>query len=119
MNPTPGLSPHYRSKTWAAWLALTLGTLGVHRMYLYGLRDRGRIELGFTVDRYGRATDIRVLRADPPAAVDDAAIVQVARSIFRPQIQDGELLPAYRTAGVNFQYDISWLERYSNDRERP
>ena len=40
MNPTPGPSPHYRSKTWAAWLALTLGTLGVHRLYLYGLRDR-------------------------------------------------------------------------------
>jgi predicted ferric reductase len=33
-------SAHYRSKTVAAWLALVLGTLGVHRMYLYGLRDR-------------------------------------------------------------------------------
>lgn len=30
---------HYRSKTVAAWLALLLGSLGVHRMYLYGLRD--------------------------------------------------------------------------------
>ena len=40
MNPTPGPSLHYRSKTWAAWLALTLGTLGGHRLYLYGLRDR-------------------------------------------------------------------------------
>lgn len=33
-NPT-----HYRSKTAAAWLALLLGTLGVHRMYMHGLRD--------------------------------------------------------------------------------
>jgi hypothetical protein len=31
---------HYRSKTLAAWLALLAGTLGLHRMYLYGLGDR-------------------------------------------------------------------------------
>ncbi len=31
--------PHYRSKTAAAWLALLLGTLGMHRLYLYGMRD--------------------------------------------------------------------------------
>lgn len=30
----------YRSKTMAAWLALLLGALGVHRLYLNGLRDR-------------------------------------------------------------------------------
>lgn len=29
----------YRSKSVAAWLALLLGTLGVHRLYLHGLRD--------------------------------------------------------------------------------
>lgn len=33
------LPSHYRSKTVAAWLALLLGSLGVHRMYLFGLRD--------------------------------------------------------------------------------
>ena len=31
---------NYRSKTLAAWLALTLGTLGVHRLYLHGASDR-------------------------------------------------------------------------------
>lgn len=36
----PTATPYYRSKTIAAWLALLLGTLGVHRLYLYGLRDR-------------------------------------------------------------------------------
>ncbi len=30
---------HYRSKNIAAWLALTLGTLGLHRAYLYGKTD--------------------------------------------------------------------------------
>ena len=30
----------YRSKTVAAWLTLALGALGLHRLYLYGRRDR-------------------------------------------------------------------------------
>jgi hypothetical protein len=30
----------YRSKTVTAWLALLFGSLGVHRLYLHGLRDR-------------------------------------------------------------------------------
>jgi hypothetical protein len=30
----------YRSKTLASWLALVLGTLGVHRFYLHGLGDK-------------------------------------------------------------------------------
>jgi hypothetical protein len=33
------LSARYRSKTVAAWLALLLGSLGAHRLYLHGLRD--------------------------------------------------------------------------------
>jgi hypothetical protein len=37
-NPTSA-PRHYRSKTLAAWLALLLGSLGVHRMYMHGLRD--------------------------------------------------------------------------------
>ncbi len=38
--PNPQHGPfHYRSKTLAAWLALLLGSLGVHRMYMHGLRD--------------------------------------------------------------------------------
>jgi len=31
---------HYRSKTVAAWLTLAVGALGLHRLYLYGTRDR-------------------------------------------------------------------------------
>ena len=30
----------YRSKTAASWLALSLGTLGLHRLYLHGAGDR-------------------------------------------------------------------------------
>jgi hypothetical protein len=36
----PEPAPHYKSKTLAAWLALLLGSLGLHRMYLHGLADR-------------------------------------------------------------------------------
>ncbi len=38
--PPLDIHPRYRSKTIAAWLALLLGSLGAHRVYLYGLRDR-------------------------------------------------------------------------------
>jgi hypothetical protein len=31
---------HYRSKTIATWLAILLGTLGIHRFYLHGLGDK-------------------------------------------------------------------------------
>jgi hypothetical protein len=31
--------PQYRSKTLATWLAVLLGTMGVHRFYLYGWKD--------------------------------------------------------------------------------
>jgi hypothetical protein len=33
------MPPRYRSKTLATWLALLLGTLGVHRFYLHGMKD--------------------------------------------------------------------------------
>jgi hypothetical protein len=39
LAPAPALSRR-KSKTWAAWLALLLGGLGAHRLYLYGWRDR-------------------------------------------------------------------------------
>jgi hypothetical protein len=29
----------YKSKTWATWIALLGGTLGLHRLYLHGRRD--------------------------------------------------------------------------------
>ena len=39
MTLGPRLSIHYRSKTLAAWLALLLGSLGLHRLYLRGFAD--------------------------------------------------------------------------------
>lgn len=36
LSPMPA---RYRSKTLATWLALLLGTLGLHRFYLHGWRD--------------------------------------------------------------------------------
>lgn len=42
-NPGAGEAPTpapYRSKTLAAWLALLLGSLGLHRIYLHGAGDK-------------------------------------------------------------------------------
>ena len=36
---TAAASPRPRSRAVAAWLAVVFGTLGVHRLYLYGPRD--------------------------------------------------------------------------------
>lgn len=36
----PPIRPGYKSKTWAAWLAFLGGSLGLHRFYLYGWRDK-------------------------------------------------------------------------------
>lgn len=32
--------PRYKSKTWVTWLALLGGSLGLHRLYLWGPKDR-------------------------------------------------------------------------------
>jgi hypothetical protein len=37
--PRPDTLAPYKSKTLAAWLALLVGTMGLHRLYLYGLKD--------------------------------------------------------------------------------
>jgi len=37
---TRPMSQNYKSKTIATWLALLLGSFGLHRFYLYGLSDK-------------------------------------------------------------------------------
>ncbi len=60
---------HYRSKTVAAWLALSLGTLGMHRLYLHGLRDRlGWLHLVPTAVGLVGAIRLRNLGQDDPVA---------------------------------------------------
>ena len=39
-TPSTAALPKTKNKTFAAWLALLLGPLGVHRCYLHGLGDR-------------------------------------------------------------------------------
>jgi hypothetical protein len=40
----------YRSKTWATWIAVLGGSLGLHRFYLHGFRDvRGWLFVGPTL----------------------------------------------------------------------
>ncbi|MDP9046204.1 MAG: hypothetical protein M3O01_15495 [Pseudomonadota bacterium] len=37
----PPVRGGYKSKTWATWLAFLGGAVGLHRFYLFGLRDPG------------------------------------------------------------------------------
>lgn len=39
MSTHEPLAANARSKTWATWIAIFGGSLGLHRFYLYGLRD--------------------------------------------------------------------------------
>ena len=39
MSTTEPHTTHRRSKTWATWIAILGGSLGLHRFYLHGLRD--------------------------------------------------------------------------------
>lgn len=41
MSPSFAASPWFKSKTQAAALALLLGWMGAHRLYLHGWRDKG------------------------------------------------------------------------------
>lgn len=50
----------------------------------------GRVDLSFTIDASGRARNVRVVSADPPGLVENAAIRQIASSTFRPRMIDGE-----------------------------
>lgn len=60
---------HYRSKTVAAWLALSLGTLGLHRLYLHGPRDRlAWLHLAPTAVGLVGAIRLRNLGQDDPVA---------------------------------------------------
>jgi hypothetical protein len=66
----------------------------------------GYVEVAFTLDMLGSATDIETLSADPRGLVDDAARVAVSRSRFRPRLTaDGKLTPSSASYFMHFRYD--------------
>lgn len=71
----------------------------------------GHVELAFTVNTNGRASDIRVLDSDPQGLLDGAAVRQISRSVFRPTFVDGNIAPAAGNFTWRYQYDPQALDR--------
>jgi TonB family protein len=53
----------------------------------------GHVLVKFDLDRAGRSDDVTIVEADPAGLKDDAVLRHIRRSRFRPQIENGELVP--------------------------
>jgi tetratricopeptide (TPR) repeat protein len=66
----------------------------------------GYVEVAFTLDIMGDATDIEILSSHPAGLMDDAARVAVADSRYRPRLTaDGRLTESSASYFMHFQYD--------------
>jgi TonB family protein len=75
----------------------------------------GHVLVKFDVDRGGVADNVVVVESQPAGMKDEAVVRHVHRSRFRPQIIDGELVPAEGVALLfNFRFDPDSL----SDAER-
>ena len=64
----------------------------------------GRLEIAFTLDAMGRASEVRITRSDPAGLIDDAAVRQIMASKFRPRLDRGRPIATEATIGWDFQY---------------
>jgi TonB family protein len=53
---------------------------------------RGVVVVHFDVNQAGETSNVTVTESDPPGLMDEAALRQVRRSLFRPQMADGEVV---------------------------
>jgi TonB family protein len=66
---------------------------------------RGSVVVHFDVDRFGESSNVTIAESDPPGLMDEAALRQVRRSLFRPQMVDGELVDGVGLGlRLTFQY---------------
>jgi TonB family protein len=70
----------------------------------------GYVLVQFDLDEAGRTSNVRVLRSEPVGLKDEAVTRSIARSRFRPQMQDGEIV---RGDGLALQFTY----RYSPDEQ--
>jgi TonB family protein len=66
---------------------------------------RGRIELEFEVDAYGRPGKARVTEANPPNLLDNEALRALSSFSFRPAMRDGDFVPAGSRYAWEYYYD--------------
>jgi len=64
-----------------------------------------KVELGFCVDRHGRATDIEVSEKSGDPLVDQICVSTIGSWRFRPFMDDGKAVKACTTTVFNFSFD--------------
>jgi tetratricopeptide (TPR) repeat protein len=69
----------------------------------------GRVEIAFTLDAHGRASDVRIVLSEPPGLLDGAAVRQILASRFRPRMDRGKLIDSEAVIGWDYQYDPAFV----------
>jgi TonB family protein len=64
----------------------------------------GYIELGFRIDKQGRARKVNVLQSEPAGLIDKAARKRLGDSRFRPRIVDGKIVESDAVVSFRYQY---------------
>ena len=65
---------------------------------------RGHVEIHFTVNRAGRATEIEITESDPPGLKDGAFLRQYRNARFRPRVENGQIVESRRAHSLEFRY---------------
>ena len=72
----------------------------------------GHVLAKFDLDTSGVPDNVAIVESDPPGVKDDAIVRHLRRSRFRPQMVDGEIVPAQGLAlQFNYRYDSDALEQ--------
>ena len=75
----------------------------------------GHVLVRFDLDANGRSANAVVVESDPPGFKDEAVLRHIRRSRFRPQMVDGEIVPAQSLAlQFKFQYMPDAVEQGDN-----
>jgi tetratricopeptide (TPR) repeat protein len=76
----------------------------------------GHVLVRFDLDAAGQSGNETVLESEPPGLKDEAVLRQIRRSRFRPQMENGELVPSEALALLfNFRYRTDALAETSAD----
>ena len=70
----------------------------------------GRVELQFEVSEWGTANNVKVISSDPDGLLEREARRHIDLSRFRPNIVDGQLVPAVRTYTLEYRYAPEFAE---------
>lgn len=71
----------------------------------------GFVVVGYAVEPSGKAVDVRVIESDPPGLLDEAVLLSVRNSLFRPRYENGQAVAsAQQVYRHEFRYQESRLQ---------